>query len=245
MAKRVKHQQSICETTKRPYRRMAIFFLLILTIIGARIIPQWIFFPVKTVVIKGDYTLADQENLQQLLLPYVSKGFFAVSVSTVKERLEQVDWIKSSQVSKSWPDKLVITVQQQQAVARWNKTALISANGRVFHRSEEDGRYRELPLLEGSDSQHAFVVSNYLAMQALLRTANLTINELYLDKQNNWHCDLNNNIYLVMKKDQSMASLKKFVQAYQRILYQKADSIDYIDLRYENGVAVRWKKRAG
>lgn len=228
--------------TKLFYRSLILIVLVTMAIFGVKTFTPASFFPIKKVTIKGDYTEADQNHLQQLLMPYVKKSFFTVSVVTIERELENIDWIKNSQISMRWPDQIIITIQQREPLAHWNNDALISEDKKIFHRNLSSNNYKNLPYFFGADQHREIVISTYLTLQTQLTPLDLMVDKLSLNEQDVWQIELSNGIQLIMKKDQSMTPLQKFLQTYQQSLYKKAEDIDYVDLRYNNGFAVSWKK---
>jgi cell division protein FtsQ len=217
------------------------FFLLGLMVCIAWFISQHTFFPIKKVVIQGEYGARTEKELQQLLLPYVSRGFFAVSLAQIKQQLGQVSWIRTSCVTRNWPGEIIITLKREQPFAHWNNNALLTQENKLFYEDEKH-EHIELPHLYGEATARDLIFSTYLQIQALFDSVGLKIATLSLDKQEHWQIDLRNGIHLVMDKAQSMDSIKKFVQDYGQTFSQKAAMIEVVDLRYQNGFAVRWKK---
>ena len=75
-------------------------------------------------------------------------------------------------------------------------------------------------------------------MQNLLSFSDLAIEELLLSERFAWDVKLSNEIRLRLGRSEFINRLQRFVDLYP-ILQTK--SVDYVDLRYDTGLAVGWK----
>lgn len=197
------------------------------------------YFPIKSVQIYGASHLK-RDEIKQLLLPLVQRGFFSVNVERIRNRLRQLTWVSDIFVRRNWPDQIEITVIEKNAVARWNKTNLLSQNGEVFT-VDDTTSPSNLPDLIGPDGKQ-IVMLNYLnEINRLLTSLHVKISYLELSPFYNWKITLNNGITLQMGHTDVLTRLSRFVKVYPKIIGNRAEDVDYIDLRYANGMAVQWR----
>src|SRR5438132_13607451 len=70
------------------------------------------YFPIKNVKIFGVQHVSHQE-IQSIVTPYVDKGFFSVDVDRIKEQIAQLPWVAHVTVSRIWPDKVSIAINER------------------------------------------------------------------------------------------------------------------------------------
>lgn len=197
------------------------------------------YFPIKTVRIYGANQL-NQAEVKHLLLPLVSKSFFTLQLNSIRERLARFPWISGSSVRRVWPDKLEIMVYEKKPVAIWNNSILLSETGDLFmpmNQTFEAG----LPQLKGPEGKQIVVLEYFMQINRLLFPLHAKISNLELTPFLTWKLILDNGITLQMGRTDILTRLSHFVKVYQKVVGNRAAEVEYIDLRYPNGLAIRWK----
>lgn len=197
------------------------------------------YFPIKTVRVYG-VNRTDRLEVQELLMPLVNRGFFTINLEYIRDRLTQMPWVSSLSVKRIWPDKIEVTVIEKNAVARWNQESLLSTAGEIFTPKPET--YPEhLPQLLGPDGQQIVMLRYFHQINRLLTPLHAKISYLELTPYFTWKLTLNNGIALQVGHKDILTRLDHFVRVYPKIVGSRASDIEYVDLRYPNGMAVRWK----
>lgn len=197
------------------------------------------YFPIKTVRIYGVNHI-DRQDVRELLVPLVNRGFFTVNVDYIRDRLLQMPWISDIFVRRNWPDQVEITIVEKNAIARWNDGSLLSAAGELFTPKLESYP-RQLPKLSGPDGKQIIMLQYFGEINRILLPLHAKISYLELTPYLIWKLTLNNGITLQIGHKDILTRLNHFVKVYPKIVGNRVADIDYIDLRYLNGVAVRWK----
>lgn len=197
------------------------------------------FFPIKTVRIYGINRL-NQTEVQTLLLPLVQRGFFTVNVDYIRNNLLQLPWVSDIFVRRTWPDKVEITVIEKKAVANWDGESLLSQGGELFTPNRETYP-TNLPYFIGPDGKQIIMLQYFNSMNRLLTPLHAKISYLELTPYLTWKLKLDNGIILQIGHKDILTRLDHFVKVYPKIVGKHAEDVEYIDLRYPNGVAVRWK----
>lgn len=197
------------------------------------------YFPIKTVRVYGVNRI-DQQEVQDLILPLVKRGFFAINVDYVRDRLLQMPWVANLNVRRIWPDKVEITVIEKQAIANWNNEGLVSENGEVFSPKHETYP-NNLPQFAGPQGKQLEMLKQFKQMNRILTPLHAKISYLELTPYATWKLKLDNGISMQVGHKDILTRLDHFVKVYPKIVGDQAALVDYIDLRYPNGVAVRWK----
>ena len=191
--------------------------------------------PVQTIVWQGEQRFIDTQRIEALIRSAQPGSFFALDVNQVYALLEQQPWIYRASVRKQWPNKLTIYVVEQQAVAHWNDDLLLNPYGETF---AGQGAQPGLPKLYGPGGSEKTALQGFNAMQTILGGAALPIDELFLSERFAWQVTLENEIKLNLGRQQFIDRLQRFVDVYPLLKQQKA--VEYIDLRYDTGLAVGW-----
>lgn len=197
------------------------------------------YFPIKKVKIYG-INRADHQEVKDVLLPLVSNGFFTVNVEYIRDRLLQIPWVSEISVRRAWPDQVDITLIEKKPLALWNNQSLLSEEGELFEPKQETYP-SHLPQLIGPSGQHVYMLQYFKDMNRLLLPLHARISSLELTPYFTWKLTLDNGIIMQVGHKDILTRLSHFVKVYPKIVGVHAADVDYIDLRYPNGAAVRWK----
>ena len=197
--------------------------------------------PIQRVKIEGNFTHLTDTEITQAVLPFVQAGFFAIDVSQLKQRLLELPWVKHVSVLRVWPDMVIIHLTEQKAVAHWLDTHLLNADGDVFDIAGKSLAIN-LPYLSGQNGQATEILEQYHRMNDMLHQLGLHIKSLDLSKRQAWTIDLDNGMKLKLGRIQPMQALNRFINAYDVIFGSRGSAAEEVDLRYPNGMAVRWNK---
>lgn len=192
--------------------------------------------PVQNIVFSGNLKMLDVPSLEKTIRARHSGSFFAIDVNEVHRLVESEPWIYSASIRKRWPSSLYIHVIEQQAAARWNNDFLLNKYGDSF-----DGELANdsLPLLFGPGGSEKTALTGYQHMRALLRASGQRIDQLALSERFAWTLLLKNGVTLNLGRQEYIKRLQRFIDVYPLLIEQKK-AINYVDLRYDTGLAVGW-----
>ena len=220
-------------------KKTAYFVLFILFVCSVSKLYHAEFFPVAHVKVYGVQHVAHQE-IETLVSPFVNQGFFAVKVDRIKEKILQLPWIAEVVVQKVWPNQVIITINEKNPVARWNNASILSSQGELF--APDLTTYpTNLPQFSGPTGEQILMTETFAKMNDALQPLHFKIARLELTPTMTWTATLSNGVKLHIGHKDVLTRLNHFVKVYPKIVGDKVADIDYIDLRYANGVAVRWK----
>ncbi len=219
--------------------RLAVVSSLIISIYWA-----WSFFtnpnefPIKSIKVASRFEHVDESQLKNIITPLVMRGFFNVSTTELRQQLLQLPWIAAVNVERVWPSKLSIQITEQQAVAKWGSDKLLSSEGKIFAPPAETFP-AHLPILIAADDQQELLWQFFLECQQALHPLGVGINLLELNARGALHLVLNNGIQVQLGRTELVPRLQRLVAVYPKLLADKQGHVEYIDLRYNNGLAVR------
>lgn len=196
-------------------------------------------FPIKEVKVIGARHINHQE-VQRALTPLVSKGFFGVEVEAIKDKIMQISWVSEVSVRRIWPNQVWVMIVEKNPIASWNKMSLLSSGGDLFIPHGETVP-SDLPSFTGPEGKQIYMLQYYNRINSLLRPLHFKVAHLELTPAHLWSVTLNNGMKLTVDHKDFLTRFSHFVKVYPRIIGDRAADVDYIDLRYPNGFAVRWK----
>lgn len=213
--------------------------IVLSAVYGMNLLRSSNYFPIHTVRIAGLQHL-EQKELREVLEPLVTRGFFSIDVEYIRDRLHQFPWVSDISVTRKWPDEVEIVITEKTVVARWNKESLLSEDGNLFVPKESS--YPEgLPEFIGPDGQQINMLKYFININRILTPLHAKISYLELTPYLTWMLKLDNGMALRIGHNDVLTRMNHFVKVYPKIIGERAEDVDYIDLRYPNGMAVRWK----
>jgi cell division protein FtsQ len=202
------------------------------------------YFPIKHVKITGDLIHVKRDNLQQIILSFADKGFLRLDSRRLKERLLQESWINAVNIKRFWPDTLLVNFTTKKPVALMENNDLLDEQGNIFSVGQVDPLLLDLPRFVGPLGQQKYLLQTYQTLYPLISELGLKIKLLKLNEQQSWYLRLNNGLTLYLSRIEPEIQLKRFIAVYADVIESKAAMIDYVDLRYAHGMAVKYKKLA-
>ncbi len=237
---RAQKRQSNFQLPWKQVSKIALFLLLLAaSFFSVNKMKETDEFPIRQVKVYGVKNLNLQAT-ERMLVPLVNKGFFGVDVDLIKEQLLQLPWIADVAVRRVWPDQVMITVSERDAVAFWNENSLLSTTGEIFNPAAESFP-AGLPHFVGPDGQQISMLEFYSKINALLNPLHLKVKRLELSPYLSWDVEFANGMKVRLGYKDVLTRVSHFVKVYQKIVGERAADVDYVDLRYPNGLAVRWK----
>lgn len=202
-------------------------------------------FPVRTIEIREPLRLKQisEAEIRAAVVPLLVKGFFWLDVRSAQKELQQIPWLRTADVRRVWPDKLVISVEEQTAQAKWGDKGILSTEGVIFYPKLATVS-EKLPQFNGPDDRAREMLQQYFTLLETLGPIGLTVCSIDLSSTGNWRVVLDNGIEVVLGKTGLPERLNRFRLAYQSNLQAKSEHIAYVDLRYSNGFAIGWKVHA-
>ncbi len=240
---RTSHMPGLYKFGLRLYRlfQLVVVAAVIISLIwGWRMIKDPNQFPIKVVKVQASYQHLDHQAIAQEILPFASRGFFNLNARELTDQLERSPWVADVEVNRVWPDTVIIKITEQQPVAQWGKQALINSAGKIFT-PPVNTFPAKLPLLNGADSQVGTLLQYYRDMSAVLAPLKLQIIEIDANDRQALNLILNNGSKIFLGRTDPLARLQRFAKVYHDIFTAAEAPAESIDLRYENGISVKWK----
>jgi cell division protein FtsQ len=203
-------------------------------------------FALRHVVVDGDLARTRRAHLETVIREELKGTFFTLSLVDARASLQRVPWVKSVALRRQWPDRLEVTVVEHEPLARWNEAALVDTEGEEFS-ADFDG---ELPQFTGPDGTSTELAQHFREFSATLAPCALTIAELRLSPRGGWRLRTSGSAALSIElgRNEPSERLSRFATYQARTvgaLARAGTAVDYVDLRYRNGFAVRVPSATG
>ena len=199
--------------------------------------------PVTNITITGEMPYTRAEDIEVAIKKVNLSNFFNVDVNQVHQAIAQLPWVYSVAIRKQWPNELKIHVVDQKPVAVWNGDFLINQNGKAFQADQARLQKQRLPAFFGPEGSEIIALANFNDFSKLLEFSQLGIDELVLSDRFAWQLTLSDGVLLNLGRENRIERIQLFMDVYPQILeHKKQDQqVNYVDLRYDTGLAVGWK----
>jgi cell division protein FtsQ len=184
----------------------------------------------------------DTLALRQVLRSEMSGNFFTVDIESLRQSLEKLPWVRSVSIRREFPDRLTLSLEEHQPLARWNHSALVNTHGEVF--VAQSGQ--ELPDFIGQQADDAReIAQRYDEFGRQLAALKLTVAQIALTPRHAWQLRLGSGMVLELGHEDMRQRLARFVTVYPYSLAiagqdtGSGNQVKHVDLRYRNGFAVR------
>jgi cell division protein FtsQ len=195
--------------------------------------------PVAHVEVHGDLLHCDRKALGERIRELTAGGFLTLDVHAVRDALEADPWIAAATVRRVWPNRIVIHLQEQVPVARWNEHSLVSRAGEVFTPPSLEGFESGWTRLGGPVDTAPQVLARWDALKARLALLGLGVEELELSERRAWQFRLaGGGPVVIVGRQQFEQRLERLLDTFATALTHGEVRIERIDLRYPNGFAV-------
>lgn len=201
--------------------------------------------PVSVLTINGEMPYTVKQDIEQAITHVDLGNFFTVDVDEIREHIADLPWVYSVSVRKQWPDELSIYVVDQSPIARWNGDFFLNHEGQAFQADSNRVKH-VLPAFFGPEGSENIALENFISLNKLLDFSLLSIDELVLSERHAWQLTLNDGVLLNLGRESRVARIQRFMDIYPLIKKkaEKNQQVDYVDLRYDTGLAVGWKDSA-
>lgn len=194
--------------------------------------------PIKSVVVEGDFNFITKQRATELIGNEIDGDFLQLDLMQLKNALLSDPWVEKVTLNRRWPDTLVVKIAEQKPIARWGD-GFLNQRGEII-RVDGAGKLSGLPWLQGSEADAPEILQQYQDLSQLLRARGLDVIALKCDNKKSWRLTIKNHVEIALGRDQVMEKMRRFVTVYDTHLHNVWMDVKAIDLRYSNGVAVRW-----
>lgn len=194
-------------------------------------------FPIEVVKVESPFQFVDRKTIENTIAPYLTTSFFTLPVHQLHRQLNDLNGIESVDVKRQWPDQLILHFEEKKPVAIWHNQ-LITQSGDVFNVTNPKLVDR-LPKLEGPEKNKKDILHTYQKLSKILSGYGFYCEQLSYEPMRGWQLQLKNDMLIELGNQQIISRLERFLRRLPAIQAESSARINYADLRYKHGVAVK------
>jgi cell division protein FtsQ len=191
--------------------------------------------PIRQVRVEGGLANLDPTEIRRILEPALRHSYLTVDLRLLESLIGRVAWIDHVQVTRQWPDTLVIVVSEREAVARWGTDGFLSNQGVVFKPDVRRSEFGGLPLLSGPDGHESDMLAMLNGLNAKLADRHLQIARLSLSGRLAWTAVMDDGLEIAYGKQDPLSATDRVLALLPRVGVGSLGSIHRLDLRYSSG----------
>ncbi|HEX5539290.1 MAG TPA: cell division protein FtsQ/DivIB [Methylophilaceae bacterium] len=192
-------------------------------------------FPLREIRVEGQLNHVTREQLKLIAERHLKGNFFTLDLVKARDAFEKLPWARNVSVRRRWPDRLEVVVEEHKEIARWGNIALVDSYGELFQAASDS----DLPVFYGPGDGVREVAEHYATFSRMLAAPGLKIAQLALSPRRAWTIKTDKGMVIEIGREHVEDRLQKFAGVYQTTLGSLDRDLQYADLRYPNGFAVR------
>ena len=205
-------------------------------------------FAIRSIRVEGDMAHNSVATIRANALPKLAGSFVTMDLRHAQQAFESVPWVRQAVVHRAWPDRLLVHLEEFQAVALWagsdepEARKLVSRQGEVFEANIGDVEDDGLPTLRGPDGSAPQVLAMWHRLAPLARRMDAQVDALGLSARGSWHAELDNGAVIELGRggdDEVIARVERFVATLAQVSARYRRPLEYADLRHHDGYALR------
>ncbi len=226
---------------------------------------------IRVVKVEGQLAETEAAQIRRQIGRVLDGRLLTVDVAQLRDRVKALSWPGTVSVRKVWPDTIVVRVSRRNVVARWSDQHYLTPAGELVSTPNAPANLPEFQCALSSPKE-AMEIYRYLqgmasAADLLIRRvseneigewqlviagarpfmtspgASLPADLLPGDAQSEpLQPDASQQLIVMLGADSLRERMQRFLLAWSRLLERRAHALDYVDLRYGNGMAVRWRE---
>ena len=226
---------------KTAYISIIITIFIIVLIINDKISDTKIYFQISDIRLGQKSLNVNEAEIFKIAEKYLkNKSFFNINLDYLKNSIEKVAWVKNAYIRRSYPNEVIIFIEEYTPVAVWNNDSYISENGYIFSANKIE---KKLPKISSYSNRNIIIFEYFSLISDGIRKNKLN-DKVLLIKENEIRSLtvlLESNIAIKFGSKNIEERIGIFFKAYKTLNTSDLKKIRYIDMRYSNGFSIGWK----
>ena len=212
--------------------------LLILLIIIKTNNSEIFYFPIKKVT-SSELINVNKDDISKAVKYLYSKSFFDIDLNYLKNKLEKIEWVRKINVRRSYPNEVIIDIEEHTPILIWNNKMYINKYGEKFKVSKID---KNIPILISDESRinEVFAYFQLFNEKISSRKLDFKITKIMENEIRSLTISLSSGINIQLGSKDVNNKIPLFFEIYKSLNTRDLNKIRYIDMRYSNGFSVGW-----
>jgi cell division protein FtsQ len=242
--------------------RAAAALALLAVVVWVALVIAWLLhrsaFSWSAIQIEGEVSHNSAASLRANALPRLSGNFFTLDLSAAQQAFESVPWVRQAVVRRSWPNRLVVSLQEHRAVALWEGEdasearnsaprrlggdQLVNSFGEVFQANPGDVEEEKLPTLHGPNGSSRQMLEVLRQIMPVLKPLSARVQTLTFSGRGSWRVGLNNGAHIELGRGSNaelVERTQRFVATVKPVIERHQRPLEFADLRHHDGYVVR------
>jgi cell division protein FtsQ len=198
------------------------------------------FLPIRFVRVYGALEQVQKIHLQAALRKVVGDDYLGVDLAAIQVAAKSLPWVKSVQVTRIWPDTLMLGIVEQTPYVRWGMQGLLNERGEQFVPNNIED-FQALPVIFGPVGKESELFKDFQGLHRQLVDQGLGIQILHVTDRLSWSVRLKNGMDIALGRRDPTRVFKRFINTLPLLGPDQIQAMQRVDLRYPNGYAVDWK----
>jgi cell division protein FtsQ len=192
-------------------------------------------FPLREVRLVQPPKFVQRAEIEAVVKRELLGTFFTIDLARARNGLESLPWVRKADVRRQWPDRLEVRLEEHEPLARWGTMGLVNVQGEVFQANYGG----ILPVFNGPAGASKEMAIQYAYFLKSLEPLGQKPVQVNVSPRRAWSLRVESGMMLELGRNDLENRLGRFVQNYERAAAMLERRVDYVDLRYTNGFAVR------
>ncbi|MBK9132892.1 MAG: cell division protein FtsQ/DivIB [Betaproteobacteria bacterium] len=238
-------------------RLMNIAFVLVITGLVAALVVAGVLwltraptFTLRSIEVQGTLTRSQVPTLRTHALPELAGNFFSIDLAEAQRAFEAVPWVRRAIVRRIWPDRLVVQLEEHEALALWEAsegdqagmTRLVNTFGEVFEANVGDVDDEALPLFTGPEGRAAEMLAVWQRLAPAFAAQGRRIERMALSGRGSWRAELDQRVVVEIGRGSEAEvaeRTERFLRTVGHFTARYRQPLLHADLRHADGYAIR------
>lgn len=194
---------------------------------------------IKSIHVNSKIVRVSKIEISEIVKRYEMDGFFTVNLRDFEAELNSLDWVYKANIKRQWPYGLIIDIEEQTPVFRWNQQQLMNKYGQVFT-AQSDESFAHRPHLIGQSGRALYLADLYNRYNQQFLDLGISIKSLQEDARYDKVMTLSNGVRINMGRGDAEMQMHHCIGTLALLSDEERAAIASIDLRHTNGLAVSW-----
>ncbi len=197
---------------------------------------------ISQVDVQGEFKFIKNAELKKVAEKYTNTNLYLLDANSLEADLETQPWVRDVTLREVWPDKLIVSVEEQHPLAIWGTDRLMNNFGELFTADVSSMRGLLPVLYSPEDKKVREMAERFMQVRAWLAGLPLEVTGLTENESGAWRIKIKQGPEILVGNEDQQRRLERFKVGYQQQLKGQWNNIQRVDLRYTNGFAVEWKQ---